>query len=277
MKKILLFSFMCVLLLGCTPKIDPSAFVPEKVDSFARSFIAEIKKGNMDTCLSRVTPEKNNDGTRMSLSIACENIKNISLESGTIIAAKMQAQVGGDNSKMYVIEYEFKTGEKYSYFLLFVLENNDRLFIAGVVEKTTDTRLSTSNAFNFNDKGVKHYLMLLFMILIPAFVVITLIAAVKTKLDNKWIWIVGILIGFTKIGLNWTTGEMFFQLLNFSLLGAGLYRSGDMAPWLLNISLPVVAVIFWFKRQVILKDEKDQQWLEERRQARMNQENNNSL
>ncbi len=230
----------------------------------------------MDTCLSQVSPELNNEKTHMNLSVACENLKNISLETGTIISAKVQARVGGDKTKAYQVEYEFKTGDEYFYLMLVIVEKNDHLYINNLGGKKTSTPLSASNAFSFKDKGFKHYLMLLLIILVPAFIIITLVAAVKTKLDNKWIWIVGILIGFTKISLNWTTGEFDFQLLSFSVLGSGLYRGGNMAPWIINFSLPIVAIIFWFKRQVILKDEKEQQWLEERRQARMNQENNNS-
>ena len=117
-----------------------------------------------------------------------------------------------------------------------------------------DESISKVTAFSFNNKEFTHYLFLGYAILIPIFILITLIFVIKTKLDKKWLWIIGSLFGFMKFSINWTTGEIGFKLINFSFLGAGFTKSGDIAPWIITFSIPIVAIVFWFKRYLDKKE-----------------------
>ena len=83
--------------------------------------------------------------------------------------------------------------------------------------------------------------------MIPIFILVTLVFAIRAKLSRKWLWIIGILLGFVKFSLNWTTGQVGFQIISFQLLGAGFSKAGLVAPWTLSFTLPIVAVIFWIK------------------------------
>ena len=140
--------------------------------------------------------------------------------------------------------------------------------------RIADEPLSKAYIFTFKNKGFLHYLFLFFATLIPIFIIITLIFAIKTKLKNKWLWIIGILFGFIKFSINWTTGQVGFNLINISILGAGFSKPGNIAPWILSFSLPIVAIIFWHKRYWDIKETEAQKRLDERMKVQENQDKN---
>ncbi|MEN9443565.1 MAG: hypothetical protein RIS47_455 [Bacteroidota bacterium] len=110
-----------------------------------------------------------------------------------------------------------------------------------------DTSLSSMFEFSLTNKSWLHYLFLFFAVSIPIFILVSLVAAFRTKLNKKWLWIVGILVCFVQFSMNWTTGTVDFQIFNVSFLGAGISRMGNIQPWILSFSIPIVAILFWVK------------------------------
>ena len=56
------------------------------------------------------------------------------------------------------------------------------------------------------------------------------------------------LIGIGKLSMNWTTGAVGVQPLQFQLLGAGIFRAGGpYLPWIVSVSLPIGAIAAQFK------------------------------
>lgn len=111
-------------------------------------------------------------------------------------------------------------------------------------------RFKAEYAFTLRGKSPAHYLMFLAAIAIPVFCIVTAIVCVKTPIPRrKWLWVIGSLIGFCALSINWTTGEMRFNPLAGYLLGAAVNSSfPGIGPWIITVSLPIVAIIFWFKR-----------------------------
>lgn len=125
-----------------------------------------------------------------------------------------------------------------------------------VVEGFNVTRLSKSlqetNAFNLANKTPIHYLFLTLAVLIPIFVLTVLILCIRTTIPKKkWLWVLFVLVGFVGFTLNWTTGELNYQVLSFHFFGAGAVSAGPYSPWFITISLPIGAVVFLLKRKAI--------------------------
>lgn len=275
MKKIIYLTALLIIgLTGCNPKIDFSKIVPDNVDKFATGFISEIHKGNIDSCLTMVLPEMNNDNGRQFLTNTYTNIQSFSIDSFSIINARKTSMLGDNGFTNYGIDYEYKVGSKFIYFTFGIREQNGKLTVTAFDGRIADDSLSKSHTFSLKDKGFLHYLFLFFAILIPIFIIVTLIFAIKTKLTKKWLWIIGILFGFIKFSINWTTGQVGFSLINISILGAGFSKSGNIAPWILSFSLPIVAIIFWYKRYWDKREAEAQKRLDERMKVQENQENN---
>jgi hypothetical protein len=64
----------------------------------------------------------------------------------------------------------------------------------------------------------------------------------------RWVWLAVILLGVGKLGINWTTGETSISplALQFPAVQAFPHTYG---PWLLEVSLPLGAIIFVVRRQ----------------------------
>jgi hypothetical protein len=275
MKKIIYFITLLIIgLTGCIPKIDFTKIVPYDVDKFATGFISEIYKGNIDSCLTMVLPEMNNDNGKQFLTNTYTNIQSISIDSFNIINARKTSIYGDNGFTNYGIEYEYKAGDQFIYFTFGIREQSGKLTVTSFDGTITDDSLATLHAFDIKDKGFLHFLFLYLAILIPIFIIVTLIFAIRTKLTKKWLWIIGILFGFLKFSINWTTGQVGFSLINISILGAGYSKSGVIAPWIISFSFPIVAVLFWYKRYCDKKEAEAQIQLDERINAQENQDKN---
>jgi len=222
--------------------------MPDYVDKFATGFISEIHKGNIDSCLTVVLPEINNDSGKLFLTNTYEHIRSFRMDSFKIINARKTSMLGNDGFTNYGIDYEYVNDSNSIYFTFGINEKNGKLTITAFNAGMADDSLADSNAISLKDKGFLHYLFLFFAILTPIFIIVTLIFAIRTNLTKRWLWIIGILIGFAKFSLNWTTGQVGFSLIHFSLFGAGFSKSGDYEPWILSFSIPVMAIIFWFRK-----------------------------
>ncbi|MFC0878850.1 hypothetical protein ACE01N_19800 [Saccharicrinis sp. FJH2] len=276
MKRLIYFLTMIALgLFSCNPQIDFEKIVPSYVDKFATEFITQIQKGNIDTCMTLLQPEIRNENSRQFLTNSHNNVLTYDLDSFRIINARMTRMYGNNGIIIYGIDYEYNVGDKFLYFTFGIQEQNNKLLITAFDGRIMDDSLTKVHAFTLKGKGFLHYLFLFFAISIPLFILISLIFVIKTKqLKRKWLWIIGVLLGFIKFSMNWTTGQVGFSLINISILGAGYSKSGNIAPWILSFSLPIVAIIFWYKRYRDKKEAEAQKRLNERIKTMENQENN---
>jgi hypothetical protein len=249
MKKFYLLTVLLfIILTGCNFKLDYKKIVPITIDRFANEFIGFVHKGNIDTCLSLVLPEMNTDEARKFLQNCYSNINSLNLDSVKIINANKTSLMGKDGFTNYWIDYEYNTNPKFLYIKIGIREQNGRLTVTAFNGNILDESLSKTYNFTFKDKGIKHFLFFCISILVPVFILFTLFFAIKTKLNKKWLWIIGIILGFTKFSINWTTGQVGFSLINFMILGAGIIKSGNVAPWILSFSIPIVSIIFWIRK-----------------------------
>ena len=62
------------------------------------------------------------------------------------------------------------------------------------------------------------------------------------------LWIIFILFGLGPLSLNWTTDQIGFSLLSFLLFSGSAMASSIYSPWIISVSLPVGAVLFWIFR-----------------------------
>jgi hypothetical protein len=104
--------------------------------------------------------------------------------------------------------------------------------------------LRVLNRFTLQNKSLIHYLFLAACILIPVFIIATIVVCVRSRVRRRWLWIIFILVAFGQFQLNWTTGEWGFRLISFLLLGAAFSRHSSYAPLMLSVGFPLGAVIF---------------------------------
>jgi len=241
-------------LTGCNLTGGKLGLAPDHVQKFAVNFLDQIHKGNIDTCLTMVSNDMKDTNSRKSLNDLYNQIKYCKLDSFKIINYSTTSFSGTDKFKIYALEYEYYVDNKFQYYNYTIKEKPDSLIIVGFKAGQYDTSLADQNAMTFKGKGFVHYFFLLFCILIPIFCIITVIFAIKSKVKLKWLWIIGIVFGIMKFKLNWTTGEFDYQIINASLLGAGFFKFGLAGQWTFFFSIPLFAIIFWFKRASVNRE-----------------------
>jgi hypothetical protein len=141
------------------------------------------------------------------------------------------------------------------------LEENNKALIMRVNIEFLSPQEKQIGEFSLKDKSFFHLTFLAAAILIPAFILLTLIQFIRLpEACQKSRWLVFITLGVMNFHLNWFTGGLTFDFLSVSLLGAGVSKLGAYDPWIISVSLPIGALLFWIKRKKWLLDyEKSQQ------------------
>lgn len=94
------------------------------------------------------------------------------------------------------------------------------------------------------------------------FVVGTAVVVARDRTQKRrWLWVPFVLCGLWDVTMNWTTGALSMDVLTFEetrfeftpiqfvLFGAAFSRAAYAAPWLLQIGLPVGALVYWWRRR----------------------------
>lgn len=83
----------------------------------------------------------------------------------------------------------------------------------------------------------------------PAISLAALFLCIRSPLPRRRrvLWAIGILAGFGRISLDWTSGAIMVSPLWFQLLSAGYTRANEFAPVVISVSIPVFALLFFAK------------------------------
>lgn len=156
----------------------------------------------------------------------------------------------------YTFEYEFPAGWVVASVTMQRLAGAAATVIGFDVYRTPASQREL-NAFTLSGKTLLHYAVLALAVAVPAFMLITLVFCIRTPMARrKWLWIIFILVGVSSLSLNWTTGEYVFQILHVNLLGVGVHAASAHAPWILTLSIPLGAIIFWIRRRELMSGSK---------------------
>jgi hypothetical protein len=109
------------------------------------------------------------------------------------------------------------------------------------------TQVEAAAGFSMEGRSPLHYGVLIGVVLAP---LICLVTAGVAGWRRRWGWMIFSLFGVGQLALNWNTGEWQFQALHFAVLSAGFLKgAGPLDPWVLMLSLPIPAVMFWALRR----------------------------
>jgi len=218
-------------------------------DQLAREMIERLQSRDLDFVVERIGPSVLGDDPMGAVQELYDYLDHEACKSVELVGCNVVSR--GDHRRSD---------------LTYQLEYPDSWYVAGIVIQTVNgdqkvlgfhlDRLAASleelNAFSFRNKGAAHYLTLILAVSVPLFIVFALVVCIRTKVRLKALWIIFILLGVGKVSLNWATGQLITgTLLSFhvQLLGAGVFRAGPYAPWVLSVSFPQGAVLFLLLRK----------------------------
>lgn len=252
MMKRLAYLFLIITFYSCSNLLIP----PKNVDDFSRNFVSTLHSKDIDTIMTFIDKSVQNENSRKFLLQTSQEIKNRTLKGFKILNYRKQSNWNSEDgsSIVYMTEYEFSYDNLYYCFSINVLENNRKLSILGFTGGVNNKPIEEIVSFSFSNAGFIHYFFLVFLFLIPAFIIFTISNIAKSKFEKKWLWIIVSLFGVCGIYLNWTTGVVNFSFFSFHLFGIGFTKSGNIAPWIALLSIPIGAIIYWIKRPSLIYD-----------------------
>ncbi len=237
---------LCGLLTACNLQSLMKSLVPADGDKAARGYIEDLHahrfadiEAHMDASL-RASASLDTNLRKVAAFLPASKAKSVTLVGSNTFT------MNGVTTYNLTYEYAFPEGWRLAYVQL--RKDMGGLVITGMTVKTLPAPLEQINAFTFQGKGPIH---LLFFGLAIAFALLTLVSVIacwRTPIPRrKWLWIVFILFGFGKWTLNWTTGAVSFAPVTFILFSAGFTKQ-FYGPLMLQIAVPVGAVVFWLRR-----------------------------
>ena len=248
MRRIGLACLAVIVSAGCSRQkwLDAAATSTDAV--FARESMALLLQKDIDAITRRMAPELQTQVTADVLAKVLAEVPSGAPDQPLLVGYSSFVSDGVSRS-LVSLQYKFPD----AYLLAQV-----QVAFAGAEPAITSLRvqrlpdsLQRLNAFHFAGKSSRHFVVLALAILVPSFIVATLVLCARTPLPKrKWLWMLFVALGVGKISLNWTTGMMGFSPLSLQLLGAGAVAATSYAPWILSVSMPLGAMLFLLRRRL---------------------------
>ncbi len=147
------------------------------------------------------------------------------------------------------VAFEYEFSGKSIYARVVLREQQNSISVSKITVVPLHDSLENINKFTFSGKPIGNFIVLGTILIVIVFIVSTLIICVKTPIPKrKWLWVLFVSLGFLSINLNWTDGDINIAPLSIQFLGASFWRAGPFSPVILSVSVPLGAIIFFFRR-----------------------------
>ena len=261
MKTVLISFVLFLALCGCNANDflcnSMNTMAPDDDEALAKECLTALLNGDYETVKAHLDPQLlkpdiESDLTKISKIFAYGEPLAMELVGCNVFSSSEKRRTS--------LTYQYQFPDAWVLAAVTIDTFGENKTLMGINVNPIPKSLGELNAFTLSGKSVKHYILLTIACMVPFFIVWTIVLCARTKIRKKWLWIIFILVGVTKLQLNWTTGQMGFQPIAFQIPGSGIAKMGLYAPWILTISFPLGAVMFLIKRrklQAIALEEKD--------------------
>jgi len=165
-----------------------------------------------------------------------------------VIAAVNVRTLGADRAVRAIYQVEGRPG--WAIAEAIVSNEGGTPKLAGLHIQQSATAPMEINKFRLTDAGFRQWSMLIALFAAAAITIAGLIRIWRSRtFRRRWLWTLGAVLGITTIRMNWTTGEMAFSPISFQILSVSAFKTPVFAPWVLGVSIPVVALIALFIRR----------------------------
>jgi hypothetical protein len=239
------FAALCcaLALAGCA-----GARLTASQDSELRSVFAEIRQGRIAEAEAAFDPSFSRPELAKTLAGLAQVIPKAPPVSVRRIAADaLETHLG----EAYLATYEYAYPDR----ILIVRTGMFRPRGGAAVVNTfyidvTPMSVVRANAFSILDRTPRHYSFLALTLASPLIVVIALISlAGSLRVRRKPLWMMGMVVGLGAVTMNWTTGAVGVRPLFIDPFGVWVMHADTVAaPWMITVSLPLVALIYLFAR-----------------------------
>lgn len=231
-----------MVMAACAPmtiKGDPAR------EAQADRVLALTIAGDDEAVYAGMSPGLDKATTLGQLAVVRANLPKTPPPPGKTLGVFRMTSDAGDQ---YVLtrQYDFPTVTLFAQTQMIKVADGRWVVARFDFNKATPEQLK-ANDFSLTGKSPLHYGMLAAMVAVVGFIVTTVGVALYRR---RWGWAFLCLFGFVCFQLNWATGAWGVQPIYFNLLGASFVRAASpLAPWVLSVSFPLGAALFWGMRK----------------------------
>jgi hypothetical protein len=250
-------SLVLVLVLGlgvvaCTQQEAIDKLVPHPESEYAQNVLKQLHERQFDQVEKAFAPElRNTPGLDATLGKMADEFPPGEIVSTKVVGTYMMSRVssGKPQRTTYNLTYEYQFPKSLALANVVLVRSGDKLEIAGMHVQRETQSLAQRNTFTLSGKPVSYWLIAALVAALPLFCFASFIVCLRTPIRRrKWLWAVATLLGVVTFSFNWSTGEFGIQLISIQLLSASAVAR-LYSPWILSISFPLGAVMFWINRK----------------------------
>lgn len=247
MRLVLTVLLIATAVAACDSEAVFQKFIPQEEAAEGQKIIALVAARNFESIEGRLDASLRTPDAREKFNQLGDYIPKGQPKSISTIGAHT---FKGETDTRYDLTYEYEYEKTWMIASVVLHRKVGQLLLEGFHVNLTPQSQKALNAFNLSEKGPLHFAVLGLAVVIPLFIVATLVVCYRTTIaKRKWLWYLFIALGLVQFSLNWTTGAWNIQPVSFLVLGAGFTQTGPYAPLVLTFALPVGAVVFLARRR----------------------------
>ncbi len=236
----------CIFLAGCTQARLVEKFTPPEKERLARSCIDLLMHGSLAQVQSQLDPSLVGADTKDTLAKMSAMFPSEPPKSVKVVGVNIH---DGDQYSEANLTFEYEYPSKWLLVNVDIQTKGAVTTIAGFHVEPMSDSLENVNRFTLRGKSATQYSVLLAAVALFLFSLYVLILCVRTpNVGRKWLWVMFILVGFGKLAVNWTNGELHFTPLAFNIPCASA-AAPPYGPRTVGAYLPIGAILFLRERR----------------------------
>jgi hypothetical protein len=237
-------------LTGCSAKSILDRIAPETAQE-AKTTFDYLRHGQYDRIEPSVDSSVERGYLYAELTRMAANVPPQEPISVKTVGAYAECETRKGCTTRVSLEYQFPA--KWILVEMVVHSQSGRSSITSFYVEPESESLEAVNKFTLQGKTKLQYAILGAAILSLMVMLYALVLCIRAPMKkHKWLWIILILLGAGKVGVNWTTGTVFYHIFWISILPSGI-SSELYGPWNLSVSLPLGAMLFLIYRNRLRK------------------------
>lgn len=243
---------MLVLTLGgCSWEYWAEKFIPEEESAYAGDFLEQLRTRDFDGVMSRLDSSLISQVSDQKLTEIADYFPLGEPVSIEIIGSQTHSSPDRWQGN-FTFEYQFE--DQWAIASTALQRVDGTLTVIGFRVWRTTASQRELTSFRAADLSPWHFIILFLTVLAPAFMVYTCYSVYKSPIPRKKRrWYLISFVGLFGFAFNWTTGVLNYQLATIKLLGFGIVAASPHAPWILEFTIPVGAVVFWAMRRRLIE------------------------
>jgi len=234
-----------LLSMSCSFGKVPSFLVPEDIDTFCQTFINYLSLGEEGKFSEMMNESLIREGVLDKLNSHYHDIKNQSVLSRRMTEFQSSMIITGKETIIYYLAYEYQFESVWAYYYLKVHQSEEKTEIADIYTEIQILSKAELNKFTFQEKNSSHIIVFITGVFLWCFILFTIYYIIKTKENQKILWIIASLFSIVRVSFNWTTSEFITNILSIHIIG--IIRRGITGPWIISLGIPIFAIAFWLK------------------------------